>query len=402
MMKNVLTSILAILFVLAILSGFFASFFYIDNAGKAPGQHKSLAVEDGGAERVFHLVACGDILLSRTPARRARDYGFRYLFEGVKELVGGSDLSFANLESPMSYRGQPWPGKPENVTFRGDPAYLMGILWSGIDIVSLANNHMNDYGPRALTDTMDYLDLLGVRHVGAGRDYLEAHEPAILYRDGKSFAFLAYADPIWSTWGAGLDPAGHVFTRVEARTHGMPAWKQYDARSDSSRDALAGVAHTGIHNMRCDIASLKKKHNPDYIFVSVHWGEEHYHYPVESQKVFGRAAIDAGAAAVLGHHPHVLQGVEAYKDGLIIYSMGNFIFDMQADSTYRTAVFHLFLKDGRVEQLKIEPVSIERYVYAPSRALGEQARSIRDDLIRWSGPLDTRLRDDGYYLVLDL
>ena len=93
-----------------------------------------------------------------------------------------------------------------------------------------------------------------------------------------------------------------------------------------------------------DVAWVQSFIRPDYLFVSVHWGDELQRMPNRFQRAFGRAAIDAGATAVLGHHPHVLQAVEEYQGGLILYSLGNLIFDMRADITYESAAFNLKLE----------------------------------------------------------
>lgn len=350
----------------------------------------------------LRLVACGDILLARTPGKRAAEHGFRYLFAGARDILDGADLAFANLETPVSYLGAPWPGKPPVVTFRADPESLFGLAWAGFDVVSLANNHMNDYGPRALGETLAFLDLLGVARTGAGMNQEEAHRPAVVEAGGKRFAFLAYAEPIWSARGARPLLSFQKMSRAERAGHGEPLWSRPPDDSDDGSQSFAGIAHAAISDLISDLNRARLELNPDYLFVSVHWGDEHQHYPTTAQRAFGRAAIDAGATAVLGHHPHVLQGVERYGDGIIIYSMGNFVFDMAADATYRSAAFHLSLQGGRVTRLFVEPVTIERYVYAPTRATGKDAESIATDMVRWSAALGTRLELEDGGAVLDL
>ncbi len=349
---------------------------------------------------VTSLLACGDILLARTPGKRAADHGFRYLFQGVRELVSSADLAFANLETPASYLGSPWPGKPPVVTFRADPATLFGLAWAGFDVVSLANNHMNDYGPRAVAETLEYLDLLDVARTGAGMSLEEARRPAVLTVGGETFVFLAYAEPIWSVREARPIAWREAPRRAEERLEGpVPEASPYGP--DDGKGSPAGVVHATAERMLEDIRAVRDELSPDYLFVSVHWGDEHQHYPTPAQKALGRAAIDAGATAVLGHHPHVLQGVERYREGLIIYSMGNFVFDMAADSTYRTAAFRLYLSGGTVARLEVIPVTIERLVYAPSPAAGPEAASILSDLKRWSAYLGTELTVTGELGLLD-
>jgi poly-gamma-glutamate synthesis protein (capsule biosynthesis protein) len=340
-------------------------------------------------------MAFGDILLARTPGERVLQYGFRYPFTGIRDLVNSADIAFANLENPASWFGAPYPGKPENVSFRADPATLFGLAWAGFDLVSLANNHMNDYGPRALAETLDFLDLLGVARVGAGRDLEEARRAVVLEREGVRFAFLAYAEPIWSVIGARPAAAGRTWTRIEERFHGPLPVQKPPARPDSSGSSLAGVAIADLQSMTEDVARVLSFVRPDYLFVSVHWGDELQRMPNRFQRTFGRAAIDAGATAVLGHHPHVLQGVEKYRGGLIIYSLGNLIFDMRADSTYETAAFNLKLEAGRLVGLEIIPLRIGRGTYVPALAQGRDAQAILEGIRTWSGATGRALRIEG-------
>jgi poly-gamma-glutamate synthesis protein (capsule biosynthesis protein) len=350
------------------------------------------------------FLACGDILLARTPGARAEAHGYRYLFRNVKDLVSSADFAFANLENPASYLGKPYPGKPENLTFRAEPAALFGLAWAGFDFISLANNHINDYGPRALAETLDYLDLLGVARAGAGRDAEEARRPAIVERDGVRVAVLAYAEPIWSVVEARSSAAYRAVTRSErgAAAYSGEAFEPVPAGlPDAAGSSRAGLAVARVEEMRADVARALSIHKPDYLFVSVHWGEEHERYPRAFQRRFGRAAIDAGATAVLGHHPHVLQSIERYGDGLIVYSLGNFVFDMASSATYESASIRFVLNGGRLERAEIIPIVIARYEYAPAPARGAEALEILHKLKAWSAPYGTELRVEGELGIID-
>lgn len=340
-------------------------------------------------EKTFTVLAAGDILLDRTPGQRAEQHGFRYLFEDIKELVSTADIAFANLETPVSCVGVPFPGKPENVTFRSDPATLFGIAWAGFDVLSLANNHINDYGPRAIDETLGFLELLGIQSSGAGRSIEEARKPALLYRDGVRFAFLSYAVPGYSIIGATGSMAGTALTRSEEKLNGPIPAPQPDVNPDSPQKHGTGVALATRETIISDIQKIKTSLDPEYLFVSIHWGDEHQHIPGREQQVLGRAAIDAGATAVLGHHPHVLQSVERYHDGLIIYSLGNFIFDMAAKATFETAAFNLVLSGGKLVRADIIPLRIARNSYAPALATGSDAISRLKNLAKWSARFDT-------------
>ena len=324
----------------------------------------SLSLEGAGTPGPVTLLACGDVLLSRTVADMIERYGYRWPFRHVRDLVSSADLAFCNLENPASFLGSPYPGKPSNVTFRASPGALFGLAWAGFDVVSLANNHMNDYGPAAIRETLDYLDLLGIARAGAGVDEASARTPAVLDVRGTRVAFLAYAEESWSVLPATAD--------------------------------RPGVALADRVRLAADIAALRQGSRPDYVIVSVHWGEEHSRYPSPAQREFGRAAIDAGADLVLGHHPHVLQTLERYGEGLIVYSLGNFVFDMTSDSTYDTAALQVSLDGGRVRDAWIIPLRIERRDYAPRPAFPEEAQRILSGLRETSRPSGTAVEiEDG-------
>ena len=318
----------------------------------------SLSLEGVRAPGRVTLLACGDVLLSRTVAELVGRNGYQWPFRHVRDLVSSADLAFCNLENPASFVGTPYPGKPADVTFRAPPGALFGLKWAGFDVVSLANNHMNDYGGAAIRETLEYLDLLGIAGAGAGKDETLARGAAILEVRGARVAFLAYVEDEW-----GVIPAG-----------------EHPGVALADPDRLAG-----------DIAALKRRERPDYIVVSVHWGEELDSLPRPAQRDFGRAAIDAGAALVLGHHPHVLQSLERYGGGLIAYSLGNFVFDMAADRTYDTAALRVTLEGGRVRDVEVLPLRIERRDYAPRPASPEEAERILAGLREGSRLLGTTL-----------
>ncbi len=342
-------------------------------------------------EKVFTVLACGDILLSRTPGKRAGQNGFKYLFAGIKELVSKADIAFANLENPASYQGLPYPGKPPDVTFRADPATLFGVAWAGFDVLSLANNHMNDYGAHAVEETLDYLDLLGIARSGAGRDLDEARSPAILERDGIRFAFLAYTEPTWSVVAARSARTFPGPTRAETRLDGS-------IPSDPGQEkapGTTGVAIASMEDVIADIRSVRESLAPDYLFVSMHWGDEHQHFPNAFQRTLGRAIIDSGATAVLGHHPHVIQTMERYGDGFIVYSMGNLVFDMASERTYESMALRLHLSTGRLTRVDIIPLTIPHGTYAPELASPADSKKRLADIARWSPGLGTELRFEG-------
>ncbi|MCX7023592.1 MAG: CapA family protein [Spirochaetes bacterium] len=307
------------------------------------------------------VLACGDALLTRRPGRTIEKAGYQAPFAALAGKIEAADLAFVNLECPASFIGTHYPGKPDNVTFRASPGVVFSLKRAGFDVVSLANNHMNDYGPDALRETLDYFDLAGLARCGAGVNAADARKPAVIERNGLRIAFLAYAEPMWSVIAAG--------------------------------ESSPGVAHAIVSDMKADVRQAAAV--ADHVFVSVHWGDEHQRIPRGFQTEFGRAAIDSGASVVLGHHPHVLQSVERHGNGIIIYSMGNFVFDMEADSTYQSALFRIFLEGRRVDRLEIEPVTIQRGSCVPRVATPEEAAATLAGLASWSKRFGTTVLVEG-------
>lgn len=234
------------------------------------------------------------------------DKGPDFLFAGVKEKIAASDVCFGNLETVLSKAGTPVSGK---LCLRGAPHYLNAVKKAGINVVSLANNHAFDFGVEAWSDVVAQLEDFDIKHAGAGLDQTESRQPALLEIRGMKLGFLAYS----------------------SRTTNGSAY---------ATAATPGVAPLDEDIVLADVAHWQNK--VDHLFVSVHWGVEYAEYPTPDQVSLGRKIIDAGARGVIGHHPHILQGFEAYRGGYIFYSLGNFcdsnLVWESAEKTYQSAL----------------------------------------------------------------
>jgi poly-gamma-glutamate synthesis protein (capsule biosynthesis protein) len=312
-----------------------------DAAPDAAGYAPEPAAPDPAAAPTVTLAAVGDVLLSRKIESTITEEGWKAPFKNALRILAGADLSFCNLETPAALSGEPFPGKDPDVTFRAPPEALFGLKSGGFSVVSLANNHINDYGPEALAETLEALDLLGIERCGAGLNAEEAGRPAIVEAGGLRFAFLAYAEAMWSVIEAGEGPGVVILDRDRIAA---------DVRA-------AGTS-------------------ADLVVVSLHWGEEHQGKPRDSDRELARAVVDAGADLIIGHHPHVLQGAEFYRGSLILYSLGNFIFDMISARTYESAAALVaFDREGPTE-VAFRPILIDRETYAPDLAAGKDAERI--------------------------
>lgn len=274
------------------------------------------------------LIAVGDIMLSRDVAstmKRHNDY--KYPFLKTADLLKTADITFGNLECAIT------PGKiieTNEMIFRADPQSVEGLNYAGFDILSLANNHTMNFGKEGIENTFKYLNESNIKFVGAGNNLKEAFEPKIFEVNGLKIAFLAYADNY-------LVPASYQATENKP-----------------------GIAFMNISKMQEDVKATKEKAN--FVIVSMHAGVEYSKEPNKNQINFAYNAIDAGADLVIGHHPHMVQKVEKYKNKYILYSLGNFVFDQMWSMETREGIIAkiTFDKNG-IKDIEFVPVLIENY-----------------------------------------
>ena len=278
--------------------------------------------------RRITLSAVGDVMLDRSVGERIRSDGPTVVFKGVRESLRGADFTVANLETSIADVGSP---RAKGYTFRSPPAAAEALKDAGIDLVSLANNHSLDFGPEALRQTLALVESQGILAVGAGVDSASAQAPKFVAINGLHLAFLGFVDtpsegPGYqrSTWEAGPGKPGVAWADVDGITRAVKA---------ASAEA-------------------------DLVIVLLHNGVEGSSEPSSSQRAYAQAAIDAGAALVLGSHPHVLQPVERYRRGVIAFSLGNFVFDGFDGAANTSAIFEAVLTPQGVESWRMVPVSI--------------------------------------------
>lgn len=204
-------------------------------------------------------------------------------FRQIAAHFSSAAIAFANLESPFAANG---PYFEERMVFRAHPSMIAGLTAAGFDVLSTANNHARDAGPAGIAYTIEVLEKAGIAAAGT------TGKAAIIERGGVRFGFLAYT---------------------------------FDQRNGNTLTDDARVAMMDLATAASDIAALRRQ--CDVAIVSMHAGWEYHNRPNAHQTRFARAAIDAGAALVIGHHPHAVQPVEPYRSGLIFYSLGNLVFD---------------------------------------------------------------------------
>ncbi|HCA47199.1 MAG TPA: hypothetical protein DEP45_07500 [Armatimonadetes bacterium] len=308
-----------------------------------------------------------------------RDYWGR-----MGSLLTSADLTICNLECPISSRGSRTELKldpndralPNEYFFRAPPHQAAKLAEGGFDAVTLANNHIMDYGNHALEDTLRPLDEAGILHTGAGMDRDAAREPLVTTLKGERIAIVAYVDaatlPDTTHFAAKHDTPGTVF--VHGDGSGQP------------------TAQT-VKLLREDIGAASRQ--ADFVIASFHWGTEGKDDPAPLQRNLAHLAIDSGAKMVIGHHPHVLQGLEIYKGCPIAYSLGNFAFPTPWVNNQFTAVLNVQIEDGRWKRLAWHPVRMEHITGVPAPAQGGDRRRMISRLSALSGSLGTTYQTGG-------
>ncbi|WHH56886.1 CapA family protein [Petroclostridium sp. X23] len=296
-------------------------------------------------DKIINIKAIGDIMLGRGVAYHTKgDYTLP--FKETAEFLKSADITFSNVEFVLSERGQKLEGK---INLRGEPKSVEGLKFAGIDIVSIANNHMMDYNELGLLDTMETLSRNNIKYAGAGKNLMDARTPAIIEVKGVKVGFLAYSD--FAHYGFWDSPKKNRMRFFEAKddVSGVAPLKHQD-------DKNGNAVKYEIDPIVEDIQKLKEQ--VDLVAVSFHWGVENSHNVPSLQRELAHSIIDAGADMILGHHPHVLQGIEIYKGKPVIYSMGNFIFDQNEKANNESMMVDMDFTNGKLSRLEMLPLQI--------------------------------------------
>jgi len=303
---------------------------------------------DERTPRVHRVLAVGDIMLtgSAKPLLQAKGYDHPFKDKNLAKLISSADVAFANLEYPITLKGTRYTDK--EYTFRGDPESLHAIRKAGFDLLSLANNHIMDYGEKGLRDTIRQCRKNRIVITGAGADLQSASSLAVIKRRGVRYGLLAYSLTFPEEFWATPDKPGTAH----------PDWAQV---GNDIRDARSRV---------------------DILMVSFHWGEELKSDPKKYQVDFAHHAINSGADVVLGHHPHIPQPIEIFKGRPIFYSLGNYAFGaISNNATFSFAAATRF-KDNVPVQVILYPLNVnnQEVEFQPRLVRGTPAKKIIEHL----------------------
>ncbi len=290
----------------------------------------------------LNLVFGGDIMLDRgvkNSVLKNFNGDYSILFNNL-DIFKNVDISFVNLEGPASDQGKDLHNL---YSFRMDPLVIPILKKTGINIVSVANNHVGDWGRVAYTDTLDYLKKNEILFVGGGLNKVEAEKPTIIEKYGMKIGFLGFSDV-------------------------GPNWMEIT-------DTEPGLLLANDPNFDIIIQNAAKQ--VDTLIVSFHFGEEYKTIHNTRQEFLAHKAIDDGAKIIIGTHPHVVEDTEVYKNGFIAYSLGNLIFDQYfSENTMQGMLLKIKLKKDGNMSIEKDIVKLNRF-FQPNEVIKDGEEDIK-------------------------
>lgn len=269
------------------------------------------------------LAFVGDIFLGNWAEAFIDSFGTDYPFRGCDSILQSVDLAVGNLESPITVTGEPIVDK--QYLLRSPPGIENGLAGANLRMLNLANNHILDYGFEGLKNTIRFLSNAGIRHFGAGLDAASAYREAVFEKDGISVAFIGFSATFPEEYWASDSTGGTAFP--------------YEKELRISVERCVGTY--------------------DFVAVSFHWSAEKLEYPKDYQIDLAHTCIDLGADLVVGHHPHVAQGIEVYHGVPIFYSLGNFAFASYSESARQGLMAEVGIeRDGKLGWAGVIPINV--------------------------------------------
>lgn len=326
------------------------------------GYAQSVASPFAQSEPTVTLIAVGDILLDRGVARQIERHGIGYPFARVYSILTSADIAFGNLEGPLTDKCDE---VKKRFHFRANSRYLSALVNGGFDVLSLANNHSTDCGQVGLLETMNSLKAAGIRWCGTVATREDAVSVTVLEINGIKIGFVGFSEF-------------------------LPDYS-------SSKSDQAGVAFASEESIRLSVRAARRQ--ADVVIVSFHWGAEYTSRPREREIKLAQTAVEAGADLVLGHGPHVLQGMQTVmtakgdesRRSLVAYSLGNFVFDSPRVWDRRlNQTIALRCTFNRAGLVAYEAVPFAIDAYRPRPAEESEAKTILTRLNKLSAELNAK------------
>ncbi len=332
------------------------------NEEEIPEKINEPGTEDSPDDKVL-LCFAGDVMMDSYFEDYISNFGVDYSWTSVAAIFQEADIAAINLETCVSERGQTL--KREGYGFRSQPYTLEGLVNAGIDLVNLANNHTYDYGEAAFLDTLEHLEGNSIIYSGGGMNIEEAFKVKVLEKNNLKVGFLSFSEVRSSAvYKAGEDKPGIAYFN-----------------QDDNKILLDTVT--------------KSKEECDILIIMLHWGVEYAYEPSGHQVELAHRIIEAGADGIVGHHPHVLQGIEIYKGKPILYSVGNFLFLKKNEEAGKTAVFELEFGENNFRGGSFYPVHIDNCKAQLLENSDPMKREIIEKLMERSQRFGTDINTEG-------
>lgn len=317
MNKSIINLGLGLLIVILVVLGFY----YLPQKSppSQPNGKETVAKEKPVPKPEFTVIFGGDVVPGRMVQETVYNSGdFALPFRSIADVISSADLTYFNFESPFRTDA---PRTREGMVFGTRPELAAMLDLAGVDIVSLANNHIGDQGKAGVKETIEILDKRGIKHAGLGLNLDEARQPAITEVKGVKIGWLSYQN--------------------------IAAYYYADAET-------AGTTSMNLEYLKEDIAKLKPQ--VDYLIIAMHSGTEYQATPRQDQEDFAHAAIDAGADFVMGNHPHWVERYENYNGKPIFYAAGNLVFDQEwSQETKEGVLLRAHFVGNRLKSVDVLP-----------------------------------------------
>ncbi|QNK48484.1 CapA family protein [Brevibacterium sp. PAMC23299] len=325
------------------------------------------------SDQPLTMTMVGDVMMGRYVEEVTEKHGYEYLFRYMKPYFGNSDYVSGNYEhTALKEEVSNYKGADTPIRLNSNTSGVEAVKDAGFSVVSLANNHMMDYEEQGLLDTIDEFKSADMHYVGVGSNTAEAKNS------------IDYADV------NGVRVATLGFTDVYGK----------DAVSKSNKAGLLNSNPDLLFEM-IGKARDAKQGNADLVVVNMHWGQEYSTSTTDRQKDLAKAIIDAGADIIIGHHPHVLQSFDVYKDGIIFYSLGNFIFDQGWTRTKDSAMVQYHLANDGKATIDVVPLQIEEATPRPATSSIDKSRVYRQLTKETSEKVQWSKKEDRIEITLD-
>ncbi len=319
------------------------------------------------------IQASGDTMLARRVMRTIQTKGYKYPFQKIKPTIEQADLMFTNLETVITENGKlrDPDGRVNYVT----PPFIMDtLLYSGIDAISIANNHIYDAGSDGVSGAIELLSQTDLLYGGAGINDKQASQPTIVEINGIKTAILYYTG-VGLAFKAGRNKSGYNPMEYTKRN-------QY------------------IRRLSRDLKKIRQDNH--LVILSIHWGKNFSFLTTDEQIRFAHDVLDMGVDIILGHGAHYFHGIEIYKGKPIIYDMGDFLNDYSEKDDFSkiTFIFKLIIEGNTVDKIELIPTSSFNHQIEPVK--GAKAQKVLGKMIELSERFDTDISIQGDTGIIDI